>query len=66
MALRSGQARTVAASRDAIPRMERVEVELFSDGSNDAVVRMPGRQFPGMVVQGDSLWGLRRNIRWPY
>jgi len=42
--------------------MERVEVELFTDGSNNAVVRMPGRQFPGVVVQGDSLWGLRRDV----
>jgi hypothetical protein len=42
--------------------MERVEVELFTDGSNNAVVRMPGRQFPGVVVQGDSLWGLRHDV----
>jgi hypothetical protein len=35
--------------------MERIEVELLTDGGNDAVVRMPGRQFPGMVIQGDSL-----------
>ena len=39
--------------------MERVEVELFTDGSNNAVVRMPGRQFPGVVVQGDSKETLR-------
>jgi len=35
--------------------VERVEVELFSDGGNNAIVRMPGREFPGMVVQGDTL-----------
>lgn len=34
---------------------ERVEAELFTDGGNDAVVRMPGRRFPGVLVQGDSL-----------
>ncbi|MEU1528349.1 DUF6959 family protein [Streptomyces fagopyri] len=33
--------------------MERVEAELFTDGGNDAVVRLPGRRFPGVLVQGD-------------
>lgn len=42
--------------------MERVEVELFSDGGNNAVVRMPGRRFPGVLVQGDSLWVLRQDV----
>ncbi|MGW2823612.1 DUF6959 family protein [Streptomyces sp. NPDC001443] len=42
--------------------MERVEVELFTDGGNDAVVRMPGRRFPGIVVQGDSLRILRDDV----
>lgn len=42
--------------------MERVEVELFTDGRNDAVVRMPGRRFPGGVVQGDSLSILRGDV----
>jgi hypothetical protein len=42
--------------------MERVEVELFTDGSNNAVIRMPGRKFPGVVVQGDSLSILREDM----
>ncbi|MEO3978251.1 hypothetical protein [Streptomyces sp. CAU 1734] len=42
--------------------MKRVEIELFTDGGNDAVVRMPGRQFPGIVVQGDSLSVLRGDL----
>ncbi len=42
--------------------MERVEVELFTDGGNYAVVRMPGRKFPGVVVQGDSLSTLRDDV----
>lgn len=42
--------------------MERVEVELFTDGSNNAVVRMPGRKFPGVVVQGDSLSVIRSDV----
>jgi hypothetical protein len=35
--------------------MEQVTMELFSNESNMAIVRTPGRRFPGMVVQGDSL-----------
>lgn len=31
------------------------ETELWSSKVNAAVVRVPGRQFPGVVVQGDSL-----------
>ena len=46
--------------------MERVEVELFTDGGNNAVVRMPTRKFPGIVVQGDTfsaLWASASNAR---
>lgn len=42
--------------------MERIEAELFTDGGNDAVVRMPGRRFPGVLVQGDSLHILRSDV----
>jgi hypothetical protein len=42
--------------------MERVEAELFTDGGNDAVVRLPGRRFPGVLVQGDSLHILRSDL----
>ena len=35
--------------------MEKIEVELLTDGGNNAVVRMPGRAFPGVVIQGDTL-----------
>lgn len=42
--------------------IEQVEADLFTDGSNNAVVRLPGRQFPGVLIQGDSLWGLRRDV----
>ncbi|CAM5369035.1 hypothetical protein SVIOM74S_06969 [Streptomyces violarus] len=42
--------------------MERIEAELFTDGSNDAVVRLPGRRFPGVLVQGDSLHILRSAV----
>lgn len=42
--------------------MERVEAELFTDGSNNAVVRLPGRRFPGVLVQGDTLSQLRADL----
>ncbi|MFG2501498.1 DUF6959 family protein [Streptomyces sp. NPDC048441] len=42
--------------------MERIEVELFTDGGNDAVVRLPGRRFPGVVIQGDSLHALQTDV----
>ena len=31
------------------------DLELWSAQTNSAVVRVPGRRFPGVVVQGDSL-----------
>jgi hypothetical protein len=36
-----------------------VTVEALSELGNFAVVRLPGRRYPGIVVQGDSLWSLR-------
>jgi hypothetical protein len=30
-------------------------VEIYSDASNAAVMRHPGRNFPGVLVQGDTL-----------
>lgn len=42
--------------------MERIEAELLTDGGNNAVVRLPGRRFPGVVVQGDSLSNLRQAV----
>ena len=35
--------------------MEVKQLEVFSESSNYGIVRMPGRSFPGCVVQGDSL-----------
>lgn len=42
--------------------MEHIEAELFTDGGNDAVVRIPGRRFPGVLMQGDSLHILRSDV----
>ena len=36
-------------------RLKKIELEVFSEESNVGIVRMPGRAFPGCVVQGDSL-----------
>ena len=30
-------------------------VEIYSDTSNAAVMRHPGRKFPGLLVQGDTM-----------
>ncbi|MER5537409.1 DUF6959 family protein [Streptomyces mirabilis] len=42
--------------------MECIEAELFTDGGNDAVVLLPGRRFPGVLIQGDSLHILRSDV----
>lgn len=44
-----------------------VTVELLSDTINFVVLKTPGRNFPGMVIQGDSLATLnqfRSTLRW--
>jgi hypothetical protein len=33
-------------------------VEIFTEIGNDAVVRLPGRKFPGLLVQGDTFHSL--------
>lgn len=35
--------------------MEKHELEVYSTASNAVVVRAPGRRFPGVIVQGDTL-----------
>jgi hypothetical protein len=37
-------------------------VELLSRPANFAVVHLPGRNFPGVVVQGDTLNGLVQHL----
>jgi len=34
------------------------DVEIYSDQTNAAVMRHPDRHFPGVLVQGDSLYSL--------
>jgi hypothetical protein len=40
--------------------MYRETVEIYSDRTNAVVLRHPGRKFPGVLVQGDSLYALFR------
>jgi hypothetical protein len=35
--------------------MTNIEVELFGQQSNVSVVRMPGRAYPAVAIQGDTL-----------
>ena len=44
------------AKRYATMKVEKVEI--YSDASNYAVMRHPGRNFPGALIQGDSLHAL--------
>jgi hypothetical protein len=38
--------------------MEKIAVEVFSRTTNCPVIRYPRRQFPGILIQGDSLKNL--------
>lgn len=48
---------------DSAITMKRVEVELYSQASNAAIVRVPERRFPGLVFQGDTLSSLHARAR---
>lgn len=42
----------------------RVEpVEIFSDASNGAVLRHPGRRYPGCLIQADSLHAVLESLQ---
>ena len=38
--------------------MKKLEIEILSETINSPIVHMPGRRFPGVVIQGDSLKNL--------
>lgn len=40
-----------------------IEVEALTEQDNYAVIRLPARTFPGVVVQGDSLSILTADVR---
>ena len=35
--------------------MEKIELEVYSQATNQAIVRMPHRHFPGLLLQGDTM-----------
>jgi hypothetical protein len=37
------------------PTIKKVEMEVFSEVTNVPVIRHPGRNFPGSLIQGNSL-----------
>ena len=43
--------------------MKKLEVDVLSEATNAAVVRMPDRRFPGLVVQGDKLIDLNAQAK---
>ena len=43
--------------------MHTAEVEIFSDASNAAILRHPGRHYPGCLIQGDSLYQLIQSLK---
>jgi hypothetical protein len=44
----------LSVQRERDMRLE--PVEIYSDVTNEAVMRHPGRRFPGVLVQGDTPW----------
>jgi hypothetical protein len=37
-------------------------VEIFAEESNFAVIKLPSRNYPGVLIQGDSLGGLLGDV----
>jgi hypothetical protein len=48
--MRRGKTRTLGTRN-----MRTDNVEIYSDAANAAVMKHPGRHFPGVLVQGDTL-----------
>jgi hypothetical protein len=40
-----------------------VAIEVFHEESNFVVLQTPGRRYPGVVIQGDSLGGIVGELR---
>ena len=43
--------------------MKSLNVRCFSDEGNNAVLQLPGRKFPGILIQGDSFKNLLEMAR---
>ena len=39
-------------------------VEIYSDAANAAILQHPGRRFPGILVQGDTLHAMVASLRY--
>ena len=35
--------------------MQKITVDVYTEPTNNAVLQIPGRRYPGVLVQGDSL-----------
>ncbi len=42
--------------------MKKEEVEIFSDATNQAVMKHPGRNYPGVLIQGDTLYSICQSL----
>jgi hypothetical protein len=45
------------------PSVDRIELDVLTLATNQAVIRLPGRKYPGIVLQGDSLSILASDAR---
>jgi len=55
----------ISAGPDVKGRVvEVIELEAYSQDNNLGIVRMPGRRYPGSVVQGDTLRRLAGDARY--
>lgn len=43
--------------------IKKVDAELFTPIENNAIIRLPGRRFPGILIQGDSFSILVNEVR---
>ena len=43
--------------------MYKTEVAMYSDQSHSAIIRYPGRHFPGVLIQGDALRILQADLK---
>ncbi|TVP76195.1 MAG: hypothetical protein EA353_12465 [Puniceicoccaceae bacterium] len=43
--------------------MQVENVEIYSKATNMAIIRHPGRRFPGVLVQGDTLNGIVSDLK---
>ena len=57
------RAAAVKQTAHTVSNVESIEVEVLSGQGNYAVIRLPERKYPGVVMQGDSLSTLVADLR---